>query len=140
MLMPIVCAETGKRLGRVKSVNVDRKLLCVTGLWVSGRFLKQSFYPRESILLLGKTAVLVSGESANEETGDVFSLKSAYNAAGAKIGAVINAYADEETLEIKFLEISRDIFSDIARGRRIHRLYTVNEETGDAVIDEEREE
>ena len=55
------------------------------------------------------------------------------------IGAVTNAYCDEETLLIECLEVGLDVFSDIARGRRLHRLYTVNEKTGDTVIYEEKE-
>lgn len=137
--MPVVCAKTGKRIGRVKSVNADKALLCVSGLWVSGRLGKASFYPKESILMIGNTAVMISGDKAGEETGETFSLRSAMNAAGEKIGAVTNAYCDEETLLIVCLEVSRDVFSDLARGRRTHRLYTVNSETGDVMILEERE-
>ena len=138
--MPAVCAETGKKIGRVKSVNVDKRLLFVTGLWVSGKLGKNVFYPKGSIQLLGKTAVLLSGENEKEGTGQTFSLRPAMNTAGEMIGVVTNAYCDEETLEILCLEVSRDVFSDLARGRRNCRLYTVNEETGNAVIDEERKE
>ena len=57
--MTAVSAETGERIGRVKGVNVDRLLLRVTGLWISGRLGKASFYPSESILLLGERAVMI---------------------------------------------------------------------------------
>ena len=137
--MPVVCAETGKKIGRVKSVNVDKKLLCVTGLWVMSGFGKNAFYPRKSIQLLGKTAVVIRGESQKAEEGEPFSLRRALNAAGEWTGVITNALCDQESLEIQALEWSRDVFSDLARGRRTCRLYTVSEETGDAVIDEERE-
>ena len=130
--MPVVCAETGKKIGRVKSVNVDKKLLCVTGLWVMSGFGKNTFYPKE-------TAVVISGESRKGGEGEPFSLRRALNAAGEWTGVVTNALCDEESLSIQALEWSRDVFSDLARGRRTCRFYTVSEETGDTVIDEERE-
>ncbi len=137
--MPVVCEVTGKKVGRVKSVFVDKQLLNLTGLSVSAGFGKSTFYPGESISLLGMRAVMISGGKSAEEMGETFSIRRAVNASGEMIGAVLNAYLGEETLKIECLEISRDIFSDIARGRRICRHYTVNEETGDAVIFEERE-
>ena len=138
--MPVVCAETGKKIGRVKAVHADKGLHCITGLWISGRLGKAAFYPKSSVLMLGKTAVMISGEKAKGETGEKFSLRRAMNAAGEWIGVVTNAYADPETLEITRLEVSRDVFSDLARGRRTCRLFTVNEETGDVTIEEERED
>ncbi len=137
--MPVVCEETGKKIGRVKSVFADKQLLNLTGLTVSSGFGRNAFYPRESISLLGMRAIVISGGKSAEEAGEVFSIRRAVDVSGEMIGAVTNAYLDEETLKIECLEISRDIFSDIARGRRIHRHYTVNGETGECVIFEERE-
>lgn len=137
--MPVVCEQTGKKIGRVKSVLVDRKLSCITGLSVSAGFGRSAFYPRGSISLLGTKAVMVSGGKGDREEGEAFSIRRAINVSGEMIGVVTNAYARPESLEIECLEISRDVFSDIARGRRTHRRFTVNEETGDAVINEERE-
>lgn len=137
--MTAVSAETGEKIGRVKGVNVDRLLLRVTGLWISGRLGKASFYPGESILLLGERAVMISGDRCKKESGHKFAIRPAFNCAGEMIGAVTNAYCDEETLLIECLEVGLDVFSDIARGRRLHRLYTVNEKTGDTVIYEEKE-
>ncbi|MBR3928576.1 MAG: hypothetical protein IKJ65_06175 [Clostridia bacterium] len=137
--MPVVCAETGKRIGRVKSVFVDKRLLRVTGLTVSAGLGRTAFYPKSSISLLGIRAVMISGGKGDKEEGEAFSLRRAMNVSGEMIGAVTNAFADEETLEIKRLEMSRDIFLDIARGRRTCRLYSVNEETSDCVIYEEGE-
>ncbi len=137
--MPVVCVKTGRKIGRVKGVFVDKALFCITGLAVLNGFGRSSFYPKGSISLLGKRAVMISSEKSAKEEGETFSLRRAMNASGEMIGAVTNAYANEETLEIERLELSRDIFSDIARGRRTSRLYTVNRETGDCVIYEERE-
>lgn len=137
--MPVVCEVTGKKIGRVKSVFVDKQLFGLTGLSVSKGFGRSAFYPGKSISLLGMRVVLISGGKSGEEMGETFSIRRAVNASGEMIGAMTNAYLGEETLKIEGLEISRDIFSDIARGRRICRRYTVNEETGDAVIFEEKE-
>ncbi|MBQ1258188.1 MAG: PRC-barrel domain-containing protein [Clostridia bacterium] len=137
--MPAVCEQTGRKIGRVKSVYVDRKLSHITGLSVSAGFGRSAFYPRESISLLGTKAVMISGGKGGREEGEVFSLRRAINVSGELIGAVTNAYASCESLRIECLEISRDVFSDIARGRSNHRRFTVNDETGDAVIYEGRE-
>ena len=137
--MPVVCDKTGRKIGRVKNVFVDRKLSRITGLSVSAGFGRSAFYPGGSISLLGTKAVMISGKKGGREEGEAFSIRRAVNVSGEMIGAVTNAYACPETLEIERLEISRDVFSDIARGRRTHRRFTVNEETGDAVIYEERE-
>lgn len=137
--MPVVCEETGKKIGRVKGAFVDEGLAGLTGLTVCSGFGRNAFYPKESISLLGTRAVVVSGGKSAKERGKAFSIRRAVNVSGEMIGAVTNAYLGEETLKIECLEISRDIFSDIARGRRIHRRFTVNGETGECVIFEERE-
>lgn len=139
-LMPVVCAGTGRKIGRVKSVFVDKTLFRITGLSILTGFGRTAFYPAESISLLGRTAVMILGAKSGNETGEAFSIRRAMNASGEMIGAVTNAFADEETLEIEALEMSRDIFSDLARGRKTCRRYTVNEENGDCVIFDEREQ
>lgn len=138
--MPAVCVKTGRRLGRVTAVSTDKALLKVTGIWVTGRLGRAAFYPGRSISVIGERAVMICGEKSREPAGEKLALRRAVNAAGELIGAVTNAYADEETLLIQAVELSRGIFDDIARGRKLVRLYRVAGETGDAVILEEREE
>ena len=137
--MPCVSVLTGKRLGRVLSANTDRELTKITGIWVSGRLGRASFYPASSLSMIGDRAVMVKGEKAQKPTGEKLTLRRVINPAGEMTGAVTNAYADSETLLITRIEVSMGVFDDIARGRRLIRLYRVNAETGDAVIYMERE-
>lgn len=137
--MPAVSVNTGKKLGRVMYACADKALTGLTGIWVSGRLGKASFYPAGSVSLLGDRAVMVKGDKSKKPEGEKIALRRAISLSGEMTGAVTNAYADEESLRIVRLEVSNGIFDDIARGRRLVRLYRVNEETGDTVILEERE-
>jgi len=138
--MPVILSATGKRIGRVKSVRVNRELTEIRGVCAAGHFGRNVFFKRESISLMGKVAVIVTGEGVKKPEGVKFALRRALDVSGAPIGAVTDLYADDEGFSILCAELTYGVFEDLARGRKLVRRFHPKEDTGEIVIHEEGEE
>lgn len=139
--LPVVVHS--RRIGRVVQVELSSDLTQLTGLWIDAGFFGTRFIPSDSLGMLGKVAVMADdpGKRRRCKTSALF--RRAVGTDGSRLGAITGAEIDELSFRVEALELSCGLWDDLQNGRmRIHH-FSLNQDTGDVIIDiaeTEREE
>lgn len=126
----------GEPIGHVTNVELDEALARMNALYVDGGFSGTRRIGRHAVRLLGEVSVLVDDFGKRARPKDN-ALRRARTSDGCRVGAVTGALLDEETLEVKALELSRGYFDDLFTGRQWVTRYAVNLASGDVLIESE---
>ena len=130
--MPVVCE--GRRMGRVLSVQLDPALSRMTGLHVDCGLKGRRYIPAGRVRMLGEMAVLV--EPGYEKSTLPPALpRRALSPEGAHLGCITGAWIDETGYGVESLELSGGILQDLLSGRIRVRLYHVQRENGDVIVE-----
>jgi len=126
----------GKTVGHVTDVELDERLLRLVALYIDGGLYGTRRIGGDRIRLLGDVSVLVTGIGKRGRPKEA-RLRRARLSDGSRVGAVTGALIDEETLEIKALELTRGYLDDLLTGRQWISRYAVNMTSGDVLIESE---
>ncbi len=81
------------------------------------------FVTADEVDCLGEVAVLVRAPGVKSAPPQAALPRRALSSEGGRLGAITDALIDEDTFEIRWLELSRGVFDDWMRGRlRIDRF------------------
>ena len=136
--MPVVC--DGKRIGRLVQAELAADLKQLEGIWISAGLRGTRYIPSEELEMLGRVAIVAErpGRKGRMRARGLF--MRAVSTDGSRLGAVTGAEVDELSFAVTALELSAGVWDDLARGRRRVTRYTVNRESGEVIIDPDREE
>ena len=130
--MPVV--NDGTRIGRVICVQLDMSLSRMAGLHIDCPFRGRRYIPAGQVRLLGEMAVLAKPEFVRAAPAPVLPRR-ALLPDGTHLGYITGAWLDENALCVESLELSGGILQDIFSGRIRVRLYHVQKENGDVIIE-----
>lgn len=130
--MPII--QNGEKLGRVSFVLPSNDLSAISGLYLQSGLSGARFIESSQIDLIGDVAVLShdGGKRASLSLRPL--LRRALSGDGQHIGAITDAFVNEETLLIEALELSRGYPDDLLRGRTHIRQFSV-QKNGDVIVE-----
>lgn len=131
--MPVILE--GKRIGRAIDVALCEDLRKMTGVYINCGLRGSRFIPAGQVKLLGEVAILLSG--AGKRSGadrGVKLLRRAFSIDGRPLGAITSALLDEQTGQVRALELSKGYLDDLIYGRQWVRQYTVNRESGEVLL------
>ena len=120
-------------LGAVSGVELDRELKNLQGIWVGCGIRGTRYIGREGLLVVGKVSVLAGtrGKKARDP-GEALFLR-ALSTDGVRVGAITDAYLEEETLAIPELTLSGGYFDDLLSPKTRIRQYAISEK-GDVIV------
>lgn len=126
----------GEPIGHVTNVELDEALARMNALYVDDGFSGTRRIGGQAVRLLGEVSVLVDDRGKRARPKDN-ALRRVRTSDGCRVGAVTGALLDEETLEVKALELSRGYFDDLFTGRQWVTRYAINLASGDVLIESE---
>ncbi len=124
----------GKRIGRVLQAELSEDLTVLTGLWADCGLKGTRYVHNEQIQLLGDVAVIVTDKGKRRRLSEDALFRRAVASDGRRLGAILDALIDEQTRKVEALLLSEGFLSDLMRGRRPVRQYTVQPGTGNVVL------
>ncbi len=124
----------GRDLGRVSAVELNDDLHAVRGVYFSCGLAGTRFIGRSDLELIGDVAVLVRGAGKRSMPHASSLPRRALSPDGSRLGAITDAFIDEETLAIPMLELSGGFFDDLTGGRTRIGAFSVTQD-GDVVIE-----
>ena len=125
----------GKRVGRVVQTELSGDLKELTGLWTSSGFFGTRFISADCLSVLGRVSVIADHQGLRKRCRPLSVFRRAVGSDGSRLGAVTSAQVDELSFRIETLELSRGLWDDLTVGRRQIRRFSVNQETGNVIID-----
>jgi len=131
--MPVI--REGEKLGRVALILPDEELRTLSGLYISCGMAGSRFIEGSLLDMIGEVAVLSRDAGKRAQPGVRPLLRRALSPDGRRIGAVTDAFIDEETLRIEALEFSRGYLDDLTGGRMRIRQFSV-QKNGDVIIED----
>ena len=131
--LPVIVHD--KRVGRVIQAEVSEDLKELAGLWTSVGFFSTRFIPVDCIGVLGCVSVIADdpGEKRRCRSKNLF--RRAVGSDGSRLGAVTGAQIDDLSFRVEALELSRGLWDDLMTGRRYIRRFSLNQDTGNVIID-----
>ena len=126
----------GKAVGHVAEVELDEALTRMTALYVDGGLSGTRRIAGEQVHLLGEVSVLVTDTGRRGRPKEA-KMRRARLHDGRRIGAVTGALLDEETFEVRALELTRGYLDDMFSGRQWFFHYAVNPVNGEVLIESE---
>lgn len=127
--LPVIVKESGKTIGKVERAHLHAGGERLRGLSIKGEGLraKKLYASMEAIELIGDVSVIVREAGRppeGKEDGPVSGMK-VWSAQGQKLGWLSNAMIDEQTGDVRALEVSRGYIDDLTNGRIWVREFTV---------------
>lgn len=131
--LPVIV--NGKRAGRVVQVEVSDDLTEMAGLWMSAFFFGTRYIPADCLCTLGSVSVIADHPGDRKRCRTLSLFRRAVGSDGSRLGAVTGALIDELSFHIEMLELSCGVWDDLADGRRHIRSFSLNQETGNVIVD-----
>lgn len=131
--LPVIV--NGRRAGRVVQTALSDDLTELTGLWIAAGFFGTRFIPAESLGMIGQVCVQADHPGYRQRCRASSLFRRAVGTDGSRIGAIIGAEIDEMSFCIESLELSCGLWDDLLVGRKSIRSFSLNQATGDVVID-----
>lgn len=136
MGLPVI--HNGEKVGRVSGVKLSRDLARLQGVWVDTGFAGGRFVDEGEIDVLGDVSVLTRDGGRREKCGEKPRFRRAVSASGQRLGAITDAFVDEDSRDILAVELSSGFLDDLIRGRQRISQFSVCPD-GDIVVEEPRE-
>ena len=121
--MPVICR--GESIGRVSQVELTEDLRALKGIYLYRGVSGTRFIEGRELDLVGEVAVLARSEGHKASRSPQSLLRRAIGPDGQRLGAVTDAFVDEESLRVAALEVSRGWLEDLTRGRSCVDAYSV---------------
>lgn len=131
--LPVIVND--HRIGRVIQAELSDDLTELTGLWIASGFMGTRFIPADSIGMIGEVSVIADDPGRRKRCKTSALFYRAVGTDGSRLGAITGAEINELSFRIEALEISCGLWDDLFTGRRCIRCFTLNQETGNVVID-----
>ncbi|NLI91812.1 MAG: hypothetical protein GX434_06265 [Peptococcaceae bacterium] len=138
--LPVICQNTGQKLGWVKDILFDEKSNLVTGIILEKDSLikpQQRRVVRADILSFGKESLMADKLSRKRCTGTCWSEKvgsKVYNGDGEIKGTVGDIFVDNLVENVLGYEISDGLFADIFKGREAIFEENILAESQDVIV------
>lgn len=131
--LPIIL--NGKKIGRVVQCELSEDLTQLEGLWITAVFFGTRFIPREHLCVLGQVSVVTDTAGQRKKQGRRSLFRRAVGTDGSRVGAITGAEFDELSFRVAALELSCGLWDDLLYGRKRIDTFSMNQTTGDVVID-----
>lgn len=131
--LPVVA--DGRRVGRVIQAELAEDLTELSGLWIASGFFGTRFIESDRIGMIGNVAVMADDAGIRKRCSSASLFRRAVGTDGSRLGAITGAEIDELSFRTEALELSGGLWDDLFSGRKSIRRFTLNQETGDVVID-----
>jgi len=131
--LPVVV--NGRRIGRVVQTELSEDLSELAGIWIATGFLGTRFIPGDSVGLIGEVSIIADHSGIRRRCRPAAIFRRAVGSDGSRVGAIIGAEIDEISLRVEALELSCGLWDDLVFGRKCIRRFTLNQETGNVVVD-----
>ncbi len=131
--LPVIL--NNRRIGRVVKAALNDDLTSLSGIWMDAGLFGTRFIPAENLGVLGKVAIVVDEPGKRMRCRSPALFRRAVGTDGSRMGAITGAEIDELSFRVEALELSCSLWDDLIRGRNRIRTFTLNQDTGDVVID-----
>ena len=131
--LPVIV--NGKRVGRVIQAEISDDLTEMTGIWISSGFFGTRFISADCLGMLGNVSIIADRPGERKRCRMQALFRRAVGSDGSRWGAVVGARIDELSFHIDALELSYGLWDDLMIGRRYIRRFSLNQDTGNVVID-----
>lgn len=131
--LPVVI--NGRKIGRVVKCELSDDLTQFEGVWITAVFFGTRFIPSDHLGILGQVSIVADnpGKRRRCKTSSLF--RRAVGTDGSRVGAITGAEIDELSFRVEALELSCGLWDDLLNGRKRIRTFTLNQATGDVIID-----
>lgn len=123
-----------RRIGRVVQTELSDDLKQFAGIWINAGFFGARFISADSIGTIGQIAIMADDSGKRKRCKSHSLFRRAIGTDGSRIGAITGAIIDELSFRIEALELSCGIWDDLLNGRKHIHEFTVNQKTGDVII------
>ena len=113
--MPVICR--GEPIGRVSQVRLSEDLRRLEGISLNRGLAGSRYIECADLDLLGEVAVLSHTRGKRAKTQPAALPRRAIGPDGERLGAVTDAYIDEESFGVAALELTRGYLEDLTAGR-----------------------
>lgn len=131
--LPVIMNE--KRIGRVIRCQLSQDLTRLEGIWIAAVFFGARFIPCEDLCVIGQVSIVSDSHGQRRKPCNASLFRRAIGTDGSRIGAITGAEIDELSFRVDALELSRGIWDDLLGGRILVKTFTLNQATGDVIID-----
>lgn len=131
--LPVVLNE--HRIGRVVRCELSEDLSQFEGIWVTAVVFGTRFIPSEHLSVLGQVSIVTDTAGQRKRCREKSLLRRAVSTDGRRIGAITGAEINELSFRVEALELSCSVWEDLLNGRKHIHTFTLNQATGDVVID-----
>ena len=133
--LPVIVNE--KKIGRVIRCQLSGDFSYMEGVWIAAVFFGARFIPSDELSVLGQVSVTADSCGYRKRCRDCSVFRRAVTTGGSRIGAITDAVIDELSFRVDSLELSRSVWDDLFHGRSRVKTFTLNQSTGDVIIDAE---
>lgn len=131
--LPVI--TNGRRIGRVVRCELSDDLTRFEGIWITAVVFGTRFIPSEHLGVLGQVSVVADLPGQRMRCKEKSLFRRAVGTDGSRVGAITGAEFDEISFQVKALELSCGVWDDLLNGRKRVRTFTLNQTTGNVVID-----